>query len=82
MSICDLIFAKMAKKMLKLDLARPNGRKPSDTGHIEAAGRPTKCVSLKNEDFHCEIEKNVIFLLKIKKKAMKSHICKAKSFQK
>ena len=58
---------------------------PSDTGHIEAAGqpagRPTKCVSSKNEDFNCEFEKKGDFL-KIEKNATKSHICKAKSFQK
>ena len=50
----------------------------SDTGHIEAAGRlagrPLKCVSSKNEDFHCELQKNCDFL-KIKKNATKSHIC-------
>ena len=53
----------------------------SDTGHIEAAGRPLKCVSSKNEDFNCELEKNRD-LLKIKKGATKSHILKVESFQK
>ena len=53
----------------------------SDTGHIEAAGRPTKCVSSENEDLHCELEKNRDFL-KIRKNATKSHNCKVKSFQK
>ena len=57
----------------------------SETGHIEAAdrpaGRPTKCVSSKNEDFYREFEKKRDFL-KIEKNATKSHICKAKSFQK
>ena len=33
------------------------------------------------EDLHCELEKNRDFL-KIRKNATKSHICKAKSFQK
>ena len=42
--------------------SRFNQNMRSDTGHIEAAGRPagrpTKCVSSKNEDFNCELEKN------------------------
>ena len=38
------------------------------------AGRPLKCVSSKNEDFHCELEKNLDFS-KIKKNAtIKPHL--------
>ena len=41
-------------------------RSLSDTGHIEAAsrpaGRPLKCVFLKNEDLYCGIKKNRDFL--------------------
>ena len=53
----------------------------SDTGQIEAAGRPLKCVSSKNEDCYCDLEKNRD-ILKIKENATKSHISNVKSFQK